>query len=52
MTVAIDTWRDEFYRRGDPTATQDTKQKAFRRAVNDLQAKAITASFNGLAWLV
>lgn len=50
--VPTDTWREEFYRRYDPAASQDAKQKSFRRAVNDLHEKAMAASFNGFVWLV
>lgn len=43
-------WRDCFYREGKPGESQDTKQRAFRRIVDGLQAKKLIGSRDGFVW--
>ncbi len=55
--VPVDTWRKEFYRGipDDPAnsddTNKDTKKKAFRRSMEDLQARKAVIVKDGWAWL-
>ena len=45
-------WRTWFYREGKPGESPDTKQKAFRRIVDGLQARSLIGSQDGFIWPV
>jgi hypothetical protein len=49
-SVPEDWWRDHFYREAKPGATQDAKQKAFRRAADDLIGNRVGMQ-DGRVWI-
>jgi hypothetical protein len=49
-SVPEDWWRDRFYAEAKPGASQDTKQKAFRRAADSLIGKQV-GMHNGRVWI-
>jgi hypothetical protein len=50
LVVRIEDWRASFYRTGKPGETQDTKKKAFQRAVEGLQLKGRIGTRDDLVW--
>jgi hypothetical protein len=52
QVVPVSLWRQEYYRRAEAGSTQDAKQKAFRRAVNDLGGRRVIASLDDFVWTV
>ena len=52
LTVPIETWRAYAYRGGIAASeSQDARQKAFRRAVTELQGRGRVGCWDGLVWL-
>ncbi len=51
-SVPENYWRDQFYSRAKPGASRDTKQKAFRRAADELTQRRIVATARGRVWIV
>ena len=49
--VRTEDWRKWFYREGKPGEAQETKQKAFKRAVEGLLAKGKISADGDLLWL-
>jgi hypothetical protein len=50
VCAEMDAWRKEFYARTE--GTQEAKQKAFKRAVSDLQDLGLVGFRDGLVWAV
>jgi hypothetical protein len=48
--VRVSDWCTWFYRDGKPGESQETKQKAFKRAVDNLLAKQRIASRDEFIW--
>jgi hypothetical protein len=51
VSVPEDLWRERFYLRCKPGASQDTKKRAFRRAADVLQQLGKVAADAGRVWL-
>lgn len=51
-SIQADRWRDRFYDRAKAGASQDTKQKAFRRAADALVRMRAVAMDGGRVWVV
>jgi hypothetical protein len=52
LSVPENWWRDRFYSRAMPGASQDTKKRTFRRAADALVDMHLVATFNGRVWTV
>lgn len=52
LSIPEDWWRDNFYERAMPGAVQGTKQKAFRRAADDLIEARHVGMAGGRVWCV
>jgi hypothetical protein len=49
--VRVEVWREFCYRSGiTDSGKQDSKQKAFRRAANDLVARKLVGIWDDWAW--
>ena len=51
MVLMEADWREWFYREGKPGADQETKQKAFKRALSSLLAKGVIGTRDDRVWL-
>lgn len=49
-SIPEDWWRDRFYNRAKPGATQEAKKKAFRRAADDLARMGMVGANAGRVW--
>jgi len=51
-SAPIEYWRDRFYQRAKPVASQDAKRQAFNRAINGLSAAGLVAASADRVWIV
>lgn len=51
-SMPADQWREIYYGRAKPGASQDTKQKAFRRASDSLMERRLVAMAGSQVWIV
>jgi hypothetical protein len=52
LSIPEDWWRERFYQRAKPGASQEAKKKAFRRAADALLGMRMVAMNRGRVWLV
>jgi len=51
LSIAENEWREAFYANAMPGAENDAKQKAFRRAADQLVQRSMAAIYNRRVWL-
>jgi hypothetical protein len=50
-SIPEDWWRERFYNRAKPGASQEAKKKAFRRAADDLARMGLVGANRGRVWV-